>query len=234
MRDRPPSGGAPREAHAGPPAQTAEPACHRIGVSRRGFIQTIGLSAAAGAVSARLDRALAQDAAPAQGQFIGPGPTRITLSVNGRAMEAVIEPADTLLDVLRQRLDLTGTKVVCDRGACGGCSALVNGKLVNTCMMLAMDAVGAEITTIEGLAQGDALDPVQAAFIKHDALQCGFCTPGLVVAARALLNANPRPSLAEIKRGLSGNICRCGTYTNVFNAVLEASGQTPIRDGEEA
>ena len=109
---------------------------------------------------------------------------------------------------------------------------MVDGKLVASCMMLAVDAIGAEVTTVEGLANGDELDPVQEAFVKHDALQCGFCTPGLVMASRALLDENPKPTLDEIKAGLSGNICRCGTYNNIFNAVLEASGQKPMVDGK--
>jgi aerobic-type carbon monoxide dehydrogenase small subunit (CoxS/CutS family) len=98
-------------------------------------------------------------------------------------------------------------------------------------MMLAVDAIGSEITTVEGLAEGDRLDPVQESFVRHDALQCGYCTPGMIMAVKALLNENPRPTPREIKRGLSGNLCRCGTYTNVVNAVLDASGQAPIRDG---
>jgi aerobic-type carbon monoxide dehydrogenase small subunit (CoxS/CutS family) len=131
------------------------------------------------------------------------------------------------------QLNLTGSKEICDRGSCGGCSVLVDGKLINSCMMLALDAVGSEITTIEGLAKNGALDPVQESFIRHDALQCGYCTPGLVLAARALLDEKPQPTMDEIKHGLSGNICRCGTYTNIFNAVLEASGQPVPVDGAE-
>jgi len=203
------------------------------GVSRRSFIQTVGVSAAAGALQARgAEAAQGERAAGAPADTFGPQPQRITLRVNGRAMHTDIDPATTLMETLRWRFQMTGTKEVCDRGACGACSVLVDGKLVCSCMMLAVDAEGAEITTVEGLANGDELDPVQEAFLKHDALQCGYCTPGLVVAARALLNETPKPSLDEIKQGLSGNICRCGTYTNIFNAVLEASGQSVIRDSE--
>lgn len=203
------------------------------GVSRRSFIQTVGVSAAAGALQARGADA-AQDArgVGAGRDTFGPQPQRITLRVNGKDVSTDIDPATTLMETLRWRFQMTGTKEVCDRGACGACSVLVDGKLVCSCMMLAVDAAGSEITTIEGLADGDELDPVQTAFIKHDALQCGYCTPGLVMASRALLDANPKPTLDEIKQGLSGNICRCGTYTNIFNAVLEASGQSPIRDGD--
>jgi aerobic-type carbon monoxide dehydrogenase small subunit (CoxS/CutS family) len=107
----------------------------------------------------------------------------------------------------------------------------VDGKLTASCMMLAVDAIGSEITTVEGLAEADRLDPVQESFVRHDALQCGYCTPGMIMAVKALLNENPKPTADEVKRGLSGNLCRCGTYTNVVNAVLDASGQAPIRDG---
>lgn len=202
------------------------------GVSRRTFIQTVGISAAVGAVAQRAERALAQSAAEDEIPIYGPDPTSVSLRINGLDMQLDIEPATTLLEALREHLDMTGSKEVCDRGSCGACSVLIDGKLVVSCMMLAMDAIGSEITTIEGIASDDQLDPVQLAFIKHDALQCGFCTPGLVIAARSLLDENPRPSLDEIKHGLSGNLCRCGTYSNVFNAVLEASGQEPIRDSE--
>ncbi len=200
------------------------------GVTRRSFIQTLGVSAAAGAIRTGADRAMAREQDAADPEIVGPGPARATLRVNGKALVAQIEPCTTLLDALRERFDMTGSKLVCDRGSCGACSVLVDGKLVASCMMLALDAVDSEIMTIEGLARDGVLDPVQEAFIRHDALQCGFCTPGLVMAARALLNNTPKPTLAEIKKGLSGNICRCGTYTNVFNATLEASGQIPISD----
>jgi aerobic-type carbon monoxide dehydrogenase small subunit (CoxS/CutS family) len=196
------------------------------------FIQTVGVSAAAGAIRSGTERALGQD--KAEPTVLGPGAVRATFRVNGQAMVAQIEPGTTLLEALRERLDLTGAKPVCERASCGACSVLVDGKLVASCMMLALDATDAEITTVEGLGEAGALDPVQEAFIRHDALQCGFCTPGLVVAARALLNEIPKPSLSQIKKGLAGNICRCGTYTNVFNAVLDASGQAPIRDGKGA
>ncbi|MCA9297826.1 MAG: (2Fe-2S)-binding protein, partial [Phycisphaerales bacterium] len=125
-----------------------------------------------------------------------------------------------------------GAKEVCDRGACGACSVQVDGKLVCSCMMLALDAEGRDVRTVEGLAGADdTLHTIQMAFIRHDALQCAFCTPGLLMATRTLLDANPKPTLDEIKKALSGNLCRCGTYTNVFNAVLDASGQSPIVDG---
>lgn len=201
-------------------------------VSRRSFMQTLGLSAAAGAVAAPVRRALGDTAPRAQDQQTvrGPGAVKVTLKVNGEPLTTAIEPATTLLDTLRMHLNLTGAKEVCDRGACGGCSVMVDGKLVASCMMLAMDAEGSEVTTVEGLAKNGQLTPIQESFVKHDALQCGFCTPGLVVACTSLLQNNPKPTLDEIKKGLSGNICRCGTYSNIFNAVLDASGQKPVID----
>ena len=202
------------------------------GVSRRSFIQTLGLSAAAGAVETRAaPDAQAPDRQPAV-TIRGPGAFQTALRVNGRERPLRIEAGTTLAEALRADLGLTGTKEVCDRGACGACSVLVDGRLVASCMMLAVDAEGAEVTTVEGLAPGETLDPVQQAFIRHDALQCGYCTPGLLVACRALLAENPKPTLLEIQRGLSGNLCRCGTYTNVFNAVLAASGQRPVQEGD--
>lgn len=208
------------------------------GVSRRSFMQTLGLSAAGAALADRAEavttRAGATQPTSDGPAILGPENVAIELNINGRVMAATIDPATTLLDCLRVTLGLTGAKEVCDRASCGACSVLVDGRLVNACMMLALDAVGAQVVTIEGLAGaqggGEALHPIQTAFIKHDALQCGYCTPGLIMAAKALLDRTARPDLKQIKRGLAGNICRCGTYTNVFNAVLEASGQEAVRD----
>jgi len=202
------------------------------GVSRRSFMQTLGLSAAGAALADRADAAARRPAQPAGPEVLGPGPVTIELNVNGRTARPTIDPATTLLECLRINLGLTGSKEVCDRASCGACTVLVDGRTVNACMMLALDAVGSRITTIEGLASGDTLHPVQTAFIEHDALQCGFCTPGLIIAAKSLLDRNPRPDLTQIRKGLAGNICRCGTYSNVFNAVLAASGQDPVRDSQ--
>ncbi len=129
----------------------------------------------------------------------------------------------TLLRALRNHLDLTGAKEICERGACGGCTVLFDGEPICACLMLAVDAVGHEITTVEGLGTPEKLSPVQAAFVECDALQCGFCTPGFVVASTALLNKHPNPSLEEIKAGLAGNLCRCGTYSRIFEAVQQAA-----------
>lgn len=205
------------------------------GVSRRSFLQTLGVSAAANSlVGIGAKTALAEQPAADGPKLFGPGPTKVMLKVNGKEMPVTIEPATTLLEALRVGLDLTGSKEICDRGSCGGCSAIVDGKLVNTCMMLAADAIGSDVQTIEGLAQGEGggkLHPIQEAFIKHDGLQCGYCTPGLVMACKSLLDKNPKPTLQQIKVGISGNICRCGTYNNIFNACLEASGQKPVVEG---
>ncbi len=201
-------------------------------VSRRSFVKTLGLSAAGASLAGAAEKGIAAPGTPEDPVVLGPDPVKLTLKVNGHSLSSEIEPGTTLLDFLRIHQGQTGSKEICDRGACGGCSVLVNGALVNSCMMLALDAEGTEVTTVEGLEKGGKLHPVQEAFIRHDALQCGYCTPGLVVAAYALLNEKPKPTIDEIKAGLAGNLCRCGTYTNVFNAVLDASGQHPITDGE--
>ena len=196
-------------------------------LSRRNFMQTLGLSGAAAAVGSAVLSPPSDAASPddATSKVLGPGAAPIALTVNGKATTVTVDCATTLLEALREHLGMIGSKEVCDRGACGACSVLVDGVLVASCMMLAADAAGARVTTVEGLSQGETLSPLQQAFIKHDALQCGYCTPGLVVACQALLERTPKPTMEQIRRGLSGNICRCGTYTNIFNAVLEASGQ---------
>ena len=150
----------------------------------------------------------------------------LSLSVNGERRDVALDdPRVTLLDLLRERLDLTGTKKGCDRGQCGACTVLVNGKRVNSCLALALSLDGAEVVTIEGLAEGDALHPVQAAFIAHDGFQCGFCTPGQLIAAHALLAENPHPTIAEIQEGLAGNLCRCGCYGQITEAVRTVAGE---------
>ncbi len=215
----------PRHPEGNPPDAPTPPA----GVSRRVFFKTVGSTAAVSSITAA-SQAAAEMAREADDPVRGPGPIEIRLTVNGEERAITVEPATTLLTALRFHLHLTGPKEICDRGACGGCSVLLDGKLVNACLLLAIDAEGRSVTTVEGLAKDGKLDPIQESFIRHDGLQCGYCTPGLVMASRALLNGNPKPDLPAIKRGLCGNICRCGTYTNIFNAVLEASGQEPLVD----
>jgi aerobic-type carbon monoxide dehydrogenase small subunit (CoxS/CutS family) len=186
------------------------------GVTRRTFLKTAGVGAAATGLAAA-------PPPPAAPQVLGPGPVRLSLDVNGAVHVVTVEPRVTLLRALRNHLDLTGAKEICDRGACGGCTVLVDGKPVASCLMLAADAAGRRIVTVEGLGTPEKMSPVQAAFVEADALQCGFCTPGFVVAATALLQANPRPTLDQIKDGLAGNLCRCGTYPRVFEAVQRAA-----------
>jgi len=187
-------------------------------LSRRNFLKTMGVGAAATGLVAATARA-------AEAAILGPDAVPLTLRVNGGAHMVTVEPRVTLLRALRNHLGLTGAKEVCERGACGGCTVLCDGEPICACLMLAVDAVGHEITTVEGLGTPEKLSPVQAAFVEGDALQCGFCTPGFVVASTALLRKNPNPNLEEIKAGLSGNLCRCGTYSRIFDAVHKAAGQ---------
>ena len=187
-------------------------------VSRRTFLKTMGVGAAATGFVAPIPR-------PAEAAILGPDAVPLVLKVNGSARTVTVEPRVTLLRALRNHLGLTGAKEVCERGACGACTVLLDGAPICACLMLAVDAVGHEIVTVEGLGTPEMLSPVQAAFVECDALQCGFCTPGFVVASTALLARQPNPSLEEIKTGLSGNLCRCGTYSRIFDAVQKAAGR---------
>ena len=199
-------------------------------LSRRSFIKGAGVVAAAAGL-VRVPVATADEkAAPPAGvaERLGPGAETIELTVNGQASKLTIEPRVTLLRALREHLGLTGTKLVCDRGACGACTVHLDGKPVVSCMMLAIDARGRQVVTIEGLGNPANMHPVQAAFVETDALQCGFCTPGMVMSVAAALQNNPAASLDEIKRATAGNICRCGTYPHVFQAALKvAKGGKP-------
>ncbi len=189
--------------------------------SRRAFLKTMGV----GAATAGLIHGASETAHPSQAIILGPDAIPLALKVNGAVHTVAVEPRVTLLRALRNHLGLTGAKEVCERGACGGCTVLFDGQPVCACLMLAVDAVGHEITTVEGLGTPDNLSAVQAAFVECDAFQCGYCTPGFVVASTALLKNNPHPSLEEIKAGLAGNICRCGTYPRIFEAVQKAAKQ---------
>ena len=155
--------------------------------------------------------------------FRGPGEVPVTLSVNGRDVQVCVEPRRTLLSVLREELGMTGAKRGCGRGQCGACTVIVDGETVYACSILAIDCEGREIRTVEGLAQGDQLHAVQEAFIEHDGYQCGFCTPGQVMSAVALLEHNPRPTKAQIQHEMAGNLCRCGAYPNILQAVVAAA-----------
>jgi xanthine dehydrogenase YagT iron-sulfur-binding subunit len=161
---------------------------------------------------------------PPAGRQLGPGAVPLELSVNGQVHRLSVEPRVMLADALRERIGLTGTKVVCGRGACGACTVLLDGETVCSCLVLAVEAWGKPITTIEGLAEDGRLSPIQQAFVEADALQCGFCTSGMVLSCKALLDRNPRPSRADIREAVSGNLCRCGTYPHVFEAVERAAG----------
>ncbi len=192
------------------------------GVTRRDFLKTAGVGAAA--------TGLVGGATAAAGpEVLGPDAVALSLKVNGAVRGVSVEPRVTLLRALRNHLDLTGAKEVCERGACGACTVLLDGDPVCSCLMLATDAVGHEITTVEGLGSPEKMSPLQAAFVECDALQCGFCTPGFVVAGTALLRRSPHPDLDQIKAGLSGNVCRCGTYGRIFEAVQKASKAAPKR-----
>jgi xanthine dehydrogenase YagT iron-sulfur-binding subunit len=152
----------------------------------------------------------------------------LTLTINGAHRVLTVEPSVTLLDLLREQLQLTGTKKGCDQGQCGACTVLVDGKRVNSCLILAVSKDGADITTIEGLAQGDELHPLQAAFVERDAFQCGYCTPGQICSAAGLISEGHAHTRAEIREQMSGNICRCGAYTNIADAIEDVMSQREI------
>jgi len=191
------------------------------GVSRRGFITSVG----SGAIGVAAAGALVKGApAEAQAETVKAGDvSTITLTVNGRKQKLLVEARWSLLHVLRDHLGLTGTKVGCERGECGACTVLIDGKARYACMTLAVEADGHDITTVEGLMAGEELGPTQQAFAEEDAFQCGYCTPGQVMAAEGLLRANPSPDLDQIRHGMAGNICRCGTYAHIFKAVAKAA-----------
>lgn len=196
---------------------------HSNGISRRSFLKGFGVTSAGVAVTpvSELLTQLGETATKAEGKLLGPDAANITLTVNGKKMIALAAPRMTLVDVLRDQLHLTGTKVGCDRGACGACTVILDGKSVPSCMTLAVDAIGKNIETVEGLGDYDGkLHEIQESFIEHDGLQCGFCTSGMLMSCKNLLDNNPNPSLDEIKIATSGNLCRCGTYPKVFEAVM--------------
>ncbi len=191
------------------------------GVSRRDFIKGVGSSALGTAVLAPLR---AQTIATKKGRVPVYERKTVTLTVNGQETSLAVEANETLLDALRDKLDLTGAKRVCDRGECGGCTVILDGRPVYACMTLAVRAAGKSVRTVEGLAGEDGkLHPVQEAFIEEDGYQCGFCTPGFIMATTAFLEKDPAPSLDGIKQALSGNLCRCGNYAKIYGAVEAAA-----------
>ena len=191
------------------------------GFSRRTFLKTVGAGGVAAGVLGNAPGADAQGGVNA----VGPGAVPVTLNVNGRSLRLQIEPRVTLLDALRMRADLTGNKRGCDRGACGACTMIVDGRTVYACSTLAIEVQGKKIRTVDGLASGGTLHPVQQAFCDKDALMCGFCTPGFVMASVGLLEKHPNATPEQIKKGLDGNICRCGTFSRVFEAVASLSSR---------
>ena len=189
----------------------------KSGFTRRDLVRGALVGAAAAAVPVKAP------AAPPS-RAIGPNAVPIALTINGKVEKLVVEPRVVLADALRERIGLTGTKVVCGRGACGACTVLVNGRAECSCLLLAVEVQGKAITTIEGLKADNRLTPIQEAFVAADALQCGFCTSGMVMSCKTLLDRNPKPSRDEIREAISGNLCRCGTYPHVFDAVERAAG----------
>ena len=178
-------------------------------------------------------RVLEQEAQAAPAAHVaGPGEVPITLLINGKPVNVKVEPRATLCDTLRHRLDLTAAKRVCDRGTCGACSVIIDGKVMYSCTVLAIDAQGRKIETLEGIAAGRTMPAISVAFVDHDAQQCGYCTPGFVVAAKNFIDRHPNPTEEDVKRGLGGNLCRCGTYMGIRKAVLQAAKVT--RGGNNA
>ncbi len=202
----------PKRDHPEPPS--------KVEVSRRGFLKGAGAVLSSGIVAG----AEALEAANTESaKLIGPGKAPVTLKINGVNKALNVEPRLTLLDALRDELELTGAKRVCDRTTCGACTVIVNGKSVYSCSMLAIEAQGKDIQTVEGLAKGNTLHPLQQAFVDNDAQQCGYCTPGFVMACKAFLDKNPNPSIEQVRKGLGGNLCRCGTYVGITEAVLQTA-----------
>ena len=191
------------------------------GLSRRGFLKGLGVGSTAAGLLSPL--ALREAEAADRNGVLGPGEMPVVLNVNGKNRELKVEPRVTLLDALRNRLDLTGPKKVCDRGTCGACTVLVDGDPIYSCCMLAVEAEGKKITTVEGLGTPEKMNAVQRAFVLHDAQQCGFCTPGFVTAASAFVRKHPNATPDEVCQGLGGNLCRCGTYAGMLLAVSDAA-----------
>ncbi|MGQ9671977.1 MAG: (2Fe-2S)-binding protein [Candidatus Aminicenantales bacterium] len=192
-------------------------------ITRRAFIKGLSGGAAGTALASRLLGRLQTAPPPPIGQVPIYSKKSVTFSVNGQTVSIEVEPRDMLLDILRQKLRLTGTKRMCGRGECGACAVLVNGEAIYSCLYPAWRADGKMITTVEGLAEGDNLHPVQQAFIDKDGYQCGFCTPGFIMSSLALLKKNPAATAAEIKSALSGHLCRCGNYPKIYEAVATAA-----------
>jgi xanthine dehydrogenase YagT iron-sulfur-binding subunit len=192
-------------------------------ISRRNFLRGTGSVVSSSLIAgAEVLQAAEKEMEP---KVFGPDKVSITLKINGAVKSLQAEPRVTLLEALREELEITGAKKVCDRSTCGACTVLINGKAAYACSILAIEAQGKEVTTIESLAKGNQLHPLQQAFVDNDAQQCGYCTPGFVMAAQALLDKHPNPSPDQIHKGLGGNLCRCGTYAGITKAILQAAHQ---------
>jgi xanthine dehydrogenase YagT iron-sulfur-binding subunit len=192
----------------------------RFTVSRRAFLKTTGISSLAATVVGVADA----DAQTPGARAVGPGEVPVQLLVNGKRLDLKIEPRVTLLDAIRTRADMTGNKRVCDRGACGACTMIVDGRTVYSCSTLAIEVQGKQIRTVEGLTKGATLHPMQQAFCDTDGLMCGFCTPGFIMASVALFEKHPQATVEQVKKGLDGNICRCGTFTRILEANMKVRG----------
>jgi aerobic-type carbon monoxide dehydrogenase small subunit (CoxS/CutS family) len=195
------------------------------GVSRRDFLKSLGTTAISAAVMSASGMAKEFEQTGTE-RVDGPGPVPVTLSINGEKRTFQLEPRVTLLEALRYDAGLTGAKETCDRATCGACTVLLDDVPVYACSLLAIEAQGAEITTIEGIAKTGRLTKLQQALVQHDGLQCGYCTPGMVMTLTALLRRNPHPTEAEVRKACSGNLCRCGSYPRIFAAALDAGGAT--------
>lgn len=205
------------------PAAPGAGAATGSGVNRRDFLKGSGAAVAASAVATSVQESIAQEKAK-DARVTPAAPGMVKLDVNGTVHTLKLEPRVSLLDALRNDLNLTGSKEVCNTTNCGACTVIIDGQPVYACSRLAVEVQGKKITTVEGLSTGKNVDQVVSAFVKHDASQCGYCTPGFVVAVRAFLNTNPKADLEEIRKGLGGNLCRCGTYEGVASAAMELCG----------
>jgi xanthine dehydrogenase YagT iron-sulfur-binding subunit len=204
--------------------------------SRRRFLKGVGIAGAGAALADHLAHTAEAEAKAAEAEAAkvpSAAALNLTLDVNGRKRPLAVEPRTTLLSALRSHLDppVTGAKLVCDQGTCGACTVLLDGKPVYSCLVLAADAAGKKVTTVEGLGTPENPNAVQAAFVEQDALMCGFCTPGFVTTVSAYLKKNPNPTLAEVREACKGNFCRCGTYPRVFEAALAAAKGKATSDG---
>lgn len=200
-------------------SEDPRPSSVSVAFSRRNFLKSVGAAPMAAAALAPVEAEARQAA-----QVLGPGQVPVSLTVNGARRSLTVEPRVTLLDALRNQLELTGSKRVCDRGSCGACTVTIDGRTAYSCSVLAVDAVGTDVRTIEGLTNGTVLHPVQQAFCDKDGLMCGFCTPGFVMSTVALLEQVPNPTPEQARHALDGNICRCGTYVRLLEAALSVKG----------